>query len=86
MDVPEKAFTCIPLGIAKAGQTKFTVYRHKFSILHAGGWSLFRFQTSRKTRMATGSSLRSPEPHPLIRMLEGVGSKVLYIYSIRSEI
>ena len=24
----------------------------KFSILHAGGWSLFRFQTSREIRMA----------------------------------
>ena len=40
----------------------------KFSILHAGGRSLFRFQTSREAK----SSSRSPEPHPLIRALEMV--------------
>ena len=40
----------------------------KFSILHAGERSLFRFQTSRETRMA----MISPEPRPLIRALERV--------------
>ena len=40
----------------------------KFSILHAGGRSLFRFQTSREAK----SSARSPEPRPLIRALEMV--------------
>ena len=43
----------------------------KFSILHAGGRSLFRFQTSRETRMP----MRSPEPRPLIRALEWVRPK-----------
>ena len=41
----------------------------KFSILHAGGRSLFRFQTIRETRMAICLSSRSPEPRPLIRAL-----------------
>ena len=32
-----------PLHVSKAGQTRFTVYRHKVSILHVGGRSLFIF-------------------------------------------
>ena len=51
----------------------------KFSILHAGGRSLFRFQTSVE-RLCW--SARSPEPRPLIRALERVRPKrpkVLYI-------
>ena len=63
----------------KAGQTKFTVYRHKVSILHAGGRSLSRFQTTRETRMAICSSSRSPEPRPLIRALERVRPKRVYL-------
>ena len=55
----------------------------QLSILHARGRSLFRFQTSRETRMAM-LELEIPEPRPLIRALEG--PKVLYIYSIGSEI
>ena len=55
-----------------AGQTKF-------SILHAGGRSLFRFQTIRETRMAICSSSRLPEPHPLIRALERVRPKPVYL-------
>ena len=48
----------------------------KFSTLHAGGRSLFRFQT---IRMATCSSSRSPEPRPLIRALERVRPKPVYL-------
>ena len=52
----------------------------KFSILHAGGRSLFRFQTIRETRMAICSrSSRSPEPRPLIRALERVRPKPVYL-------
>ena len=59
----------------------------KFSILHAGGRSLFRFQTIRETRMAICSSSRSPEPRPLIRALERVRPKPVYllVLDLKSE-
>ena len=51
----------------------------KFSILHASGRSLFRFQTSRETR--------SPEPRPLIRALEWVRPKdcIFTVLDLKSE-
>ena len=58
----------------------------KFSILHAGWRSLFRFQTSRETRGWPCSSSRSSEPRTLIRALERVRPKVLYIYCIHNWI
>ena len=56
----------------------------KFSILHAGGRSLFRFQTSRETRMP----MRSPEPRPLIRALDWVRPKdcIFTVLDLKSEI
>ena len=63
---------------SKAGQLNSQFIVTKFSILHAGRRSLFRFQTNRETRMAM-LELEIVWALPLIRALKGVGSKVLYI-------
>ena len=59
----------------------------KFSILHAGGRSLFRFQSNRETIGWLCSSSRSPEPRPLIRALEWVRPKdcIFTVLDLKSE-
>ena len=59
----------------------------KFSILHAGGRSLFRFQTNRETIGWLCSSSRSPEPRPLIKALEWVRPKdcIFIVLDLKSE-
>ena len=41
-----------------------------FSILHVGGWSLFRFQTSKRVQETLGLNLWSPRSCPSIAVLE----------------
>ena len=92
--------THVPLIITVVGLLWFPIRRDKlnsqfivtkFSILYAGGRSLFRFQTSRETsRERLGwlcSSSRSPEPRPLIRALEWVQPKdcIFTILDLKSE-
>ena len=58
-----------------------------FSILHAGGRSLFRFQTSKRVREMLGSNSRSPRPRPSIAALEGAGPKchIVAAYNLKYE-
>ena len=51
-----------------------------FSVLHVGGWSLFRFQTSKNVQETLGSNSQSPIT------LKGGGDEVPYSCSIQSEI
>jgi hypothetical protein len=63
-----------------------------FSILHAGGRSLFRFQTHRiilyRVQETPSSSLRSPRPCPWITALEGAGQKrhIVSVFNMKYEI
>ena len=58
----------------------------KFSILHVGERSLFRFQTSRETRMAM-LELEITRAPPLIRVLEWVRPKdcIFTVLDLKSE-
>ena len=67
------------------GQTKFTVYCHSFRFCMWVGGHYSHFKLVEKARLLCSTS-RSPRPRLLIRALEGVESKLLYIYCIVSEI
>ena len=58
-----------------------------FSILHAGGRSLFRFQTSKRVRETLGLNSRSPRCGPSIAALEGAGPKchIVAVYNLKYE-
>ena len=55
--------------------SQFTVT--DFSILHAGGRSLFRFQTSKRVQETLGSSSRSPRPRPSMQRSRGRGQSAI---------
>ena len=59
-----------------------------FSILHAGGRSLFRFQISKRVRETLGSNSRSLRPRPSIAALQGAGPKchIIAVYNLKYEI
>jgi hypothetical protein len=57
------------VNMVKEGQTEFTVIVADFSILHAGGRSLFRVPET------LSSSPQSPRPRPSIIALEEAGQK-----------
>ena len=58
-----------------------------FSILHAGGRSLFRFQTSKRVPETLGLNSRSSRPRPSIATLEGAGPKchIVGVYNLKYE-
>ena len=63
---------------AKAWQTKFSI-SSQTSILHAGGQSIFRFQTSKKSARNARFELTIAEATPFISACKGVGPNCQYL-------